>query len=488
MDAVKLLSKAINAGLSPRGKEYALVLRARALIGLHRKDLAWRDVDAALAIEPTDPEALELKPQALAAPSEINLPSGLTLGDWLNLVPSRLPKEADQVLAETATFIGRYGPIPQLVELRDRLVHERLAGLRLRSAESAQAAEPALEGLVRSAPDNLEALRLFGLANHLIGNYDLAREAYVRWLRLAPPDAHRRSTVVADVLRAANRQPPADQKTLSGLSFDLPDSLVDQVEQSAIFQTWPAGPRGIAIQSTEEYSVKEVGHLAGHSDVVLADDTSAIERTVTAYDRSLGGEGAAGQLTQSSLRIVYLFGGLIEIARGVDSETAPCDSGACASAPLPAVASEPAVQFEGILDLSVEGSLFPMAPNSAIEVRYKTADGASNDVRCTATKSVDAKTLQPSLTGLAWEFACTATIAGGSAGSRVEQYSDYYLSDYGLFLDAIAGAKDMKCNGASPAACRVTFRMQTQGRSFDYGDHRANVKSFSVLPPPAAPG
>jgi hypothetical protein len=90
---------------------------------------------------------------------KLKLGDGLTLGDWMLLAEQRAKSGQQQaVIGEANQYLAQFGPVPQLVRLRDELVRERkaeqarqlketLAKIHLSDAESARQALPGIRDL-----------------------------------------------------------------------------------------------------------------------------------------------------------------------------------------------------------------------------------------------------------------------------------------------------------------------------------------------------
>lgn len=165
----------------------------------------------ALEIEPSGKVAERTREALAKLPppdlTQISLPSGLTLKDWLDLAGERIAAgEGRTVLTECAGYIKAYGPLPPLVELRDRMLTRVLARIETDFPESARASLAVLKAL-RDLVGEVEPLVLKeALANHMAGDYAAAQQAYSRWLKLASANDSRRSLMVKNLLRSRKRE------------------------------------------------------------------------------------------------------------------------------------------------------------------------------------------------------------------------------------------------------------------------------------------
>ena len=174
------------------------VLRVAMQVGKRRVRLGREYV---LVPEPFDGAGVEAP--KVRVPSEVFLPDGYTLADWVLLAEERL-KRGDHVrlLTEASRHMRKYGEMAAVVEVRDRAVTVLVEAIRVETRTDAGAA---LESIRRIEPVAGALPLLLGLgarAYRLFGDYGAEAAAHVAWLQAAPQDHAQRREVVLALARA----------------------------------------------------------------------------------------------------------------------------------------------------------------------------------------------------------------------------------------------------------------------------------------------
>ena len=142
--------------------------------------------------------------------SNFKLEDGLTLNDWLPVAEQQAAQgNGSLVLGQTKKYLDQFGPVPQLLVLRDKLqknaqaaeeksLQSAIAGISIVDAESAKSALPRIRQLRQAAPQSLTLLRLEAKACHLAQDFECAEADYAAWLKATPAkDSGRKPVVVA---------------------------------------------------------------------------------------------------------------------------------------------------------------------------------------------------------------------------------------------------------------------------------------------------
>jgi formylglycine-generating enzyme required for sulfatase activity/uncharacterized caspase-like protein len=152
------------------------------------------------------PKATE-EPIQAGEPTQVVLPSGMTLADWTLLSEGRLKKgDLEQLLVEAVSHRRQYGITPALEGVIDAAVVGLLKGIDVGTREDARRALPKLRRIAASAGDRLPILSRQARAHHVLKEYGEAIAAYVKWLRLAPVGHAKREQVALGLFKAQNRK------------------------------------------------------------------------------------------------------------------------------------------------------------------------------------------------------------------------------------------------------------------------------------------
>ncbi|MDE0058150.1 MAG: ankyrin repeat domain-containing protein [Defluviicoccus sp.] len=129
-------------------------------------------------------------------PADVVLPEGYTLADWTMLAENRLKKgEPRRVLIEANAHVRKHGPIPALIEVRDRAASRLLESIPLDDEGDAAAALARIEDIEALAGEGLASLRLKARAHRVLGDYRAESEVRSRWLAAADDRPERREMV-----------------------------------------------------------------------------------------------------------------------------------------------------------------------------------------------------------------------------------------------------------------------------------------------------
>jgi len=85
----------------------------------------------------------------------------------------------------------------------------------------------------------------------------------------------------------------------------------------------------------------------------------------------------------------------------------------------------------------ITGSLFPLKVRESFKVRFVYVDAGVEthiNLACAIDRTVGASTLDPRLTGTAWQLRCTRKV-----GKTITSYTTYFLEDLGVTLDTLTG-------------------------------------------------
>ena len=146
-------------------------------------------------------------PAATKAPSQVLLPSGLRLSDWVMLAEDRLERgEFRTVMVEGAAHRRKYGSAPGIDGVVERAVTGLLKDAKVGNAAGAQDALRVVSRIKGVVGDGAALASIESRALHRLGRFDQAVSAYKRWLSLAPGDARDRREMLAYLMRAQRRQ------------------------------------------------------------------------------------------------------------------------------------------------------------------------------------------------------------------------------------------------------------------------------------------
>ena len=144
--------------------------------------------------------------------SDVMLPAGYTLGDWVLLAEERLRDgERAEVLVEANSHLRKYGQFTEVVEVREQAVSGLVKDLRVTTRGEARTALKQLERIEASVGERADLLRWKARAYRLLGNRPAEDSAHVRWLALAPQDHPERREVLS-ALRRVRAELAANEK------------------------------------------------------------------------------------------------------------------------------------------------------------------------------------------------------------------------------------------------------------------------------------
>jgi hypothetical protein len=169
----------------------------------------------------------------------LQLDSGITLGDWLPVAQQQAAQgKRDVVLGEIGQYLNKFGPVPQLLVMQEKLNKEvqaeqekqmqgAIAAIKVKDADTAKAALAQIRDLKRQAPGNLKVIALEAKACHLMQDWRCAEAAYGAWLKAAPRNDIKRKSIVAAMLKSKQHE----ALPVSGLA-----ALVEEYKQRANWQ------------------------------------------------------------------------------------------------------------------------------------------------------------------------------------------------------------------------------------------------------------
>ena len=147
-------------------------------------------------------------PRTSTDPSQIVLPSGLTLADWALLAEDRLAaKDYTKLMIEAASHRRKYGDLSAILGVLDRAVAGKVGDIAVGTSTQASAALPQLNSLAESAGPLPAILALQAKAHHVLQDYVKAGEAYSQWLRTAPADHPDRKKTLKRLAKAQAGKP-----------------------------------------------------------------------------------------------------------------------------------------------------------------------------------------------------------------------------------------------------------------------------------------
>ncbi len=187
----------------------------------------------------------------------MQLDSGITLGDWMKLANKRIAEgKRDAVAGEIEPYLTQFGPVPQLLALREKLqkqmqaeqeqrLKSAIAALKVTDAESAKTALPQIRQLKSQMPGNLALLKLEGRACHLMQDFACAEAAYAAWLKVAPGNETKRGEMVELLMQAKQHEtlPPAkpiEMVAIPGKHYELGKYEVTKAEWQSVMDNNPS--------------------------------------------------------------------------------------------------------------------------------------------------------------------------------------------------------------------------------------------------------
>ncbi len=225
LDALRLEARAchLTKEFACAEEAYSAWLSISPESGVERKEVVYALLQVRQHLVPEKPVHASAPESGARKPSypdlyTLQLDSGITLGDWFKLAEKQSAEGLrENVLRDISQHLKKFGPVPQLLALQERLQQEvqsenqqrllqAIAAIKVNNAESAKSALLKIRELKAQASGNLVLTGLEAKACHLMLDFSCASTAYASWLLAASSGDPMRDDIVAAALLAGRRE------------------------------------------------------------------------------------------------------------------------------------------------------------------------------------------------------------------------------------------------------------------------------------------
>jgi len=412
------------------------------------------------------PEALAQGQQPV---SEIELDSGITLKDWLELPASKATPVRFATGIEAAQYIRRYGPYRELLAIVQQASQAESLDPSAVTRENASAKLVELRAARAALGDWPGLLMASVIAHGMAGDRKAALADLKSWLRTVPANEKGRADVVA-VLAAAGSDPLAIDAYLASqqkgqeeirrvmvrpaLPVDIDPASWSVIEKSDAYRNMPKA-RSLTMSNT----IKEV-HLSQYSG-------EAAKTVRTLKTSTPVGERCVRSKTDTTSS---------PWSNDMSSPIAPTSAETYSCAGIAMLTSYGGTKHVLRKINKISGSLFPPVVGAQVETDYELAPspaggkGLRTVRKCRITERIEIGKTDRRFSGDAWKLDCTTAsrLDGAEAWGETLAFKDLLLQDLGITLIELVGTR-LNDDGTVPQpGYKTVYNAPSGGLSISY--------------------